>query len=107
MKEWTKDAQINTDRNLRLQYLAGLSLNYYIEKQLLEGILEHYTSSRATSSGFGREDSRSCKQVLESNGRHEGAGRPSGDGGAASAARSGPKGRQRVARGEGPWASVE
>ncbi|MEX2317391.1 MAG: hypothetical protein WD669_09585, partial [Pirellulales bacterium] len=43
MKEWTKDSQINTDRNLRLQYLAGLSLNYYKEAQLLEGILKHYT----------------------------------------------------------------
>jgi spermidine synthase len=27
--EWTKDAQINRDRNLRLQYLAGRGLNLY------------------------------------------------------------------------------
>jgi spermidine synthase len=26
---WLKDAQINTDRNLRLQYLAGLGFNLY------------------------------------------------------------------------------
>jgi spermidine synthase len=26
---WLRDAQINTDRNLRLQYLAGLGLNLY------------------------------------------------------------------------------
>lgn len=24
LKDWLKDAQINTDRNLRLQYLAGM-----------------------------------------------------------------------------------
>jgi spermidine synthase len=42
MKGWTEGAQINTDRNLRLQYLAGLSLNNYIEEKLLNGILEHY-----------------------------------------------------------------
>jgi len=29
MKSWLKDASINTDRNLRLQYLAGLGLNLY------------------------------------------------------------------------------
>jgi spermidine synthase len=29
MKNWLKDATINTDRNLRLQYLAGLGLNLY------------------------------------------------------------------------------
>ncbi len=29
LRDWLKDAQINTDRNLRLQYLAGLGLNAY------------------------------------------------------------------------------
>ncbi|MGE0594664.1 MAG: fused MFS/spermidine synthase [Vicinamibacterales bacterium] len=29
MAAWLSDAQINTDRNLRLQYLAGLGLNLY------------------------------------------------------------------------------
>jgi len=29
MKSWLSDAQINTDRNLKLQYLAGLGLNLY------------------------------------------------------------------------------
>src|SRR5204862_7401519 len=29
MKGWLKDAQINRDRNLRLQYLAGRGLNLY------------------------------------------------------------------------------
>ena len=29
MANWLEDAEINTDRNLRLQYLAGLGLNQY------------------------------------------------------------------------------
>jgi spermidine synthase len=29
MAGWLKDAEINTDRNLRLQYLAGMGLNLY------------------------------------------------------------------------------
>jgi spermidine synthase len=29
MQSWLSDAVINTDRNLRLQYLAGLGLNLY------------------------------------------------------------------------------
>ena len=29
MQNWLSDAMINTDRNLRLQYLAGLGLNLY------------------------------------------------------------------------------
>src|SRR4029079_4835318 len=42
MKDWTKGAEINTDRNLRLQYLAGLALNNYIGKALLDDILKYY-----------------------------------------------------------------
>jgi spermidine synthase len=42
MKEWMKDAQINTDRNLRLQYLAGMSVNSFMETEILEGILKYY-----------------------------------------------------------------
>ncbi len=42
LKEWGKNAKINTDRNLRLQYLAGLALNSYIGEKLLRGILDYY-----------------------------------------------------------------
>jgi len=42
LKEWAKDAQINTDRNLRLQYLAGMWLNFYIGTEILSNILAHY-----------------------------------------------------------------
>mgnify|MGYP000889459240 CR=1 FL=1 len=40
---WMKDAQINTDQNMRLQYLAGMWLNTYKETEILDGILQYYT----------------------------------------------------------------
>jgi spermidine synthase len=36
---WLHDAQINHDRNLRLQYLAGLGLNSYREAAIYKDIL--------------------------------------------------------------------
>jgi len=42
MGDWMKNSQINTDRNLRLQYLAGMSVNYYIATDILDGILKYY-----------------------------------------------------------------
>lgn len=38
---WLKDAQINHDRNLRLQYLAGMGLNAYREASIYNEILSH------------------------------------------------------------------
>ena len=42
LKEWARGAQINTDRNLRLQYLAGMWLNSNMREQILGGIRAHY-----------------------------------------------------------------
>ena len=44
MQGWLKDAMINTDRNLRLQYLAGLSLNLYQSDAIYKGMIResHY-----------------------------------------------------------------
>jgi spermidine synthase len=38
---WLRDAEVNRDRNLRLQYLAGLGLNEYRENVIYQGILAH------------------------------------------------------------------
>jgi spermidine synthase len=38
---WLKDAQINRDRNLRLQYLAGFGLNLYLSESIYDDML-HY-----------------------------------------------------------------
>jgi len=42
LQEWMRDAQINTDRNLRLQYLAGLSLNSHESTAIFDEILHCY-----------------------------------------------------------------
>ena len=36
LKDWLRDADINTDRNLRLQYLAGVGLNAYTEANIFD-----------------------------------------------------------------------
>jgi spermidine synthase len=41
LTEWLKDAQINTDRNLRLQYLAGMGLNAYEGEAIYDKILAY------------------------------------------------------------------
>ena len=40
--EWIRDAQINTDRDLRLQYLAGLGLNAHAGSEILEEVTRYY-----------------------------------------------------------------
>jgi spermidine synthase len=40
---WLKDAEINHDRNLRLQYLAGMGLNALREGAIYEEMLKHRT----------------------------------------------------------------
>ena len=42
LQEWTKSAEINTDRNLRLQYLAGMWLNSNMGSEILTQITRHY-----------------------------------------------------------------
>ncbi len=39
---WLEDAEINRDRNLRLQYLAGMRMNAYQEKRIYVSLLENY-----------------------------------------------------------------
>jgi spermidine synthase len=38
---WLADAEINHDRNLRLQYLAGMGLNAYREAAIYDAMLAH------------------------------------------------------------------
>jgi spermidine synthase len=42
LEPWLAQAEINRDRNLRLQYLAGLSLNSNMGHRILSSILAHY-----------------------------------------------------------------
>ncbi len=42
LEDWVRGAQINTDRNLRLQYLAGMALNSDMGERILASIRSHY-----------------------------------------------------------------
>ncbi len=41
LAEWLRGAEINTDRNLRLQYLAGVGLNRYTEADIFQDIAQY------------------------------------------------------------------
>jgi spermidine synthase len=41
LKTWLRNAQINRDRNLRLQYLAGMGLDEYLAPVIYNQMLEH------------------------------------------------------------------
>lgn len=41
LTNWLAGAQINTDRNLRLQYLAGMSFNSFMGSEILNQIKQH------------------------------------------------------------------
>ncbi len=70
LKEWSQGAQINTDRNLRLQYLAGLWLNSNMGSRILSGILRFYRFPDETFVGS-PEGVQSLKQALERMGRRD------------------------------------
>jgi spermidine synthase len=48
---WWKKSQVNTDMNLRLQYLAGLSLNESQAPEILQSIVAHYRFPEETFVG--------------------------------------------------------
>ena len=73
LKEWSRGAQINTDRNLRLQYLAGMWLNSNMGEQILSGILAHYRFPDQTFVGS-PESVHALKQALDQAGRKAAAG---------------------------------
>lgn len=70
LEKWMKNAQINRDRNLRLQYLAGMSFNSYIGTQILQSILQYYKFPEHVFVGS-RESIWMLKQALADEGRRE------------------------------------
>ena len=66
--EWSRGAQINTDRNLRLQYLAGLWLNSNMGAQTLSGILKYYRFPSETFVGS-TSNLQALRQALSRSGR--------------------------------------
>lgn len=59
LQSWMRGAQINTDRNLRLQYLAGMSANSFMSAEILNEITRHrkfpellFTGSNSLTEGL-------------------------------------------------------
>jgi spermidine synthase len=73
LRDWSRDAQINTDRNLRLQYLAGMWLNKYMGHEILLSILAHYRFPDETFVGSPARVA-ALREALDGAGRHEGRG---------------------------------
>src|SRR5204862_4672999 len=68
LKDWCQDAQINRDKNLRLQYLAGMWLNSYIGRHILTNMLEHFRFPEETFPGS-PERVQALRQALDEAGR--------------------------------------
>jgi spermidine synthase len=68
LTEWCRGAQINTDRNLRLQYLAGMWLNTSMGPRILSSILAYYRFPDQTFVGSPAAI-RALKRALDRAGR--------------------------------------
>jgi spermidine synthase len=68
LHDWTQNAQINRDANLRLQYLAGMYFNSYISTKILQGILSYYTFPENVFTGSGRSLA-ALREALSEQGR--------------------------------------
>jgi spermidine synthase len=68
LKEWSAGAQINTDRNLRLQYLAGMWFNSNMGARILSDILGYYRFPDQMFVGS-PEEIRALKRALNRAGR--------------------------------------
>ena len=55
LKAWMADAQINTDRNMRLSYLSGMSINYFQAKDIFWDICDYYKFPENLFSGSGNK----------------------------------------------------
>jgi spermidine synthase len=62
---WLKDAEINRDRNLRLQYLAGMGLNSYQGEQIYDEMLVYcrFTEELFTGSDQAKQALRKAYQT--------------------------------------------
>ncbi len=54
LEPWLRDAQLNRDRNLRLQYLAGLALNTDESQHIYESMLKYRTYPEQLFVGSGK-----------------------------------------------------
>ncbi len=63
LRPWTEDAEINLDRNLRLQYIAGLGLNYDERRRIYDEMMSYRRYPENLLAGDG-ERARSWRVAL-------------------------------------------
>ena len=68
--DWTHGAQLNIESNLRLQYLAGMSLNSCRGEEILRSLLAHYRFPDRTFLGSPAQ-LRALREALAAAGRKE------------------------------------
>ena len=66
---WLQDAQINRDRNLRLQYLAGMGLNLYQSDAIYQDMVRHAGYPQQMFTGAPDTLARLREQVWRNRGR--------------------------------------
>lgn len=70
LRSWMRNAQLNRDRDLRLQYLAGMYFNSQLSTAILQDLLSYYRFPDDFFTGSS-ENIGLLKQILLSCGRHE------------------------------------
>jgi spermidine synthase len=65
LTEWLKDAEINRDRNMRLQYLAGMGLNSFQSEKIFDEIVSYriFPEDLFIAS---EQDKKALRQAMES-----------------------------------------
>ena len=69
LKPWTADATINRDRNLKLQYLAGLGVHLYQSDVIYAGMLRHAHYPEGTFTGSPELMARLKEAMRQQHGR--------------------------------------
>ena len=70
LRPWTRNAQINRDKDLRLQYLAGMWFNSYLSTKIFQNIVSYYRFPGKVFTGS-NDNISYLKQALFFAGRHE------------------------------------
>ena len=68
LQSWTARAQINRDKDLRLQYLAGMGFNSFIGTKIFQDILAYYRFPETVYTGSS-ESILTLRQALANGGR--------------------------------------
>jgi hypothetical protein len=70
LTEWLEDAQINRDRNFRLQYLAGMGLNSFQSEQIFDEMVSYRIFPEDLFKAS-EQDKKALMQAMELDGQED------------------------------------